>query len=104
MRGPPWSTYSQKTSNIVPHITLSISNTLAMVPAPMAPAPEPTQVIPTGPHPSFIQVAKPYMFQQHVNTKLMIIGANPTREDQFRLQGVTWINDVRVALQLSVLP
>ncbi|TGO82191.1 hypothetical protein BPOR_0895g00030 [Botrytis porri] len=73
-----------------------------MAPAPMAPGPEPSQVNPTGPHPSFIQVAKPYMFQQHVNTKLMTIGANPTREDQFRLQGVTWINDVRVALQLPV--
>lgn len=74
-----------------------------MVPAPMAPAPEPAQANPTGPHPSFIQVAKPYMFQQCVTSKLMTIGTNPTREDQFRLQGVTWINDVRIALQLSVI-
>ena len=69
----------------------------------MAPAPETPQASnPTGPHPSFIQVAKPYMFQQQVHSSLMIMGTNPTREDQFRLQGVTWINDVRIALQLLV--
>ncbi|PQE14253.1 hypothetical protein CJF31_00006842 [Rutstroemia sp. NJR-2017a BVV2] len=69
----------------------------------MAPAPEQAQTgNPIGPHPSFIQVAKPYMFQQQIQSQLVIMGTNPSREDQFRLQGVTWINDVRIALQLPV--
>jgi CTD kinase subunit beta len=54
----------------------------------------------TGPHPSSIQVAKPYIFQQQLQGQLVAIGTNPTREDMFRLQGVQWINDVRTALQL----
>ena len=31
---------------------------------------------------------------------MIAIGNNPTREDQFRLQGVQWINDVRKVLSL----
>lgn len=73
-----------------------------MAPAPMAPNPNPAQANTIGPHPSFLQVAKPYMFQQVITWKLITIGTNPSREDQFRLLGVTWINDVRIALQLSV--
>ena len=53
-----------------------------------------------GPHPSFVQVAKPYQFQQQLQGQLVAIGTNPTREDLFRLQGVQWINEVRLALQL----
>lgn len=55
-----------------------------------------------GPHASYIQVAKPYTFQQQLEGQLVSIGANPTREDSFRLQGVQWINEVRIALQLPV--
>jgi hypothetical protein len=74
------------------------SNNLSMAPAPTtanesAPASY-------GPHPSFIQVAKPFVFQQQLQGQLVAIGTNPTREDTFRLQGVQWINDVRTALQL----
>ena len=57
-----------------------------------------------GPHPSYIQVAKPYLFQQQLQGQLVGIGTNPTREDAFRLQGVQWINEVRTALQLCVCP
>lgn len=53
-----------------------------------------------GPHPSYIQVAKPYVFQQQLQGQLVALGANPSREDSFRLQGVQWIDDVRTALQL----
>jgi hypothetical protein len=68
----------------------------------MAPAtPTPSGPVPVqGPHPSFIQVAKPYLFHQQVQGQLIAIGTNPTREDAFRLQGVQWISDVRAALQL----
>jgi hypothetical protein len=57
---------------------------------------------PVGPHPSFINVAKRFIFQQQIQNKMVALGNNPTREDNFRLQGVQWINDVRQALSLSV--
>lgn len=63
-----------------------------------AAAPEPVQLV--GPPPSFINVAKPFVFQQQLQSSLVIIGTNPSREDSFRLSGVQWINDVRTALQL----
>jgi CTD kinase subunit beta len=53
-----------------------------------------------GPHPSYIQVAKPFLFQQQLQNRLVAIGTNPTREDAFRLQGVQWINEIRTTLQL----
>ena len=42
------------------------------------------------------------MFEQKVQSQIIAIGANPAREDSFRLQGVQWIDDVRRALQLFV--
>ncbi|CAG8956952.1 hypothetical protein HYFRA_00012003 [Hymenoscyphus fraxineus] len=66
------------------------------------PTPNTSNAPPTGPHPSYIQVAKPYLFQQQLQSQLVALGANPTREDNFRLQGVQWINEVRTALQLPV--
>lgn len=68
----------------------------------MPPTPTPESAPVTGPHPSYIQVAKPYVFQQQLQGQLVAMGANPLREDTFRLQGVQWINDVRIALQLPV--
>ncbi|KAH7313184.1 cyclin-like protein [Rhexocercosporidium sp. MPI-PUGE-AT-0058] len=57
---------------------------------------------PTGPPPSFINVSQVYLFQQQLQNQMIVTGTNPTREDNFRLQGVQWINDVRTALQLPV--
>lgn len=54
----------------------------------------------TGPHPSYIQVAKPFLFEQKVQSQIIATGANPQREDDYRLRGVQWIDDVRRALQL----
>jgi CTD kinase subunit beta len=53
-----------------------------------------------GPHPSYITVAEPFLFHQQLQLSLVAVGANPSREDVFRLSGVQWINDVRIALQL----
>jgi CTD kinase subunit beta len=53
-----------------------------------------------GPHPSYINVSRMYTFQQQIQSHLIAIGTNPTREDTFRIQGVQWINDVRIYLQL----
>ncbi|KFX99182.1 hypothetical protein V490_01912 [Pseudogymnoascus sp. VKM F-3557] len=56
----------------------------------------------SGPHPSYIQVAKPFVFEQKIQGQIIVTGANPQREDTFRLQGVQWIDDTRRALQLPV--
>lgn len=56
-----------------------------------------------GPHPSFIQVAKPYIFEHQLHACRAAIGVSEAKEDTIRLQGVTWIDNVRKALQLYVL-
>ena len=53
-----------------------------------------------GPHASFIQVAKPYIFQKKIDECISSSRVNTVKEDNFRLQGVTWIDNVRKALQL----
>ncbi|KAI9841532.1 MAG: RNA polymerase II C-terminal domain kinase beta subunit [Sclerophora amabilis] len=55
-----------------------------------------------GPHPSYIQVAKPFIFEWKIEECLTTTGANEVREDNFRIQGVAWIDSVRKALQLPV--
>ncbi|KKA20483.1 Cyclin [Rasamsonia emersonii CBS 393.64] len=57
---------------------------------------------PSQPHPSFIQVAKPYVFEQTIQECLAATGVDPQREDSIRIQGVTWIDNVRKALHLPV--
>ncbi|KAF7173240.1 hypothetical protein CNMCM6106_007344 [Aspergillus hiratsukae] len=53
-------------------------------------------------HPSFIQVAKPYIFEQTIQKCIAAMGINPLREEALRLQGVTWIDNVRRALYLPI--
>ncbi|KAL2863537.1 putative fructosamine-3-kinase [Aspergillus lucknowensis] len=59
------------------------------------PLPEPPPI-----HPSFIQVAKPYIFEQTIQKCIAALEINPLREESMRLQGVTWIDNVRRALNL----
>jgi hypothetical protein len=54
----------------------------------------------TGPHPSYVQVAKPYVFEQELQQCQQRLGATESQEDVKRLQGVAWIDSVRRALQL----
>ena len=65
-----------------------------------------TTVAPDPPpiHPSFIQVAKPYIFEQTIQQCIAAMGVNPLREESLRLQGVTWIDSVRRNLFLYVYP
>ncbi|KAL4963345.1 putative fructosamine-3-kinase [Aspergillus stella-maris] len=51
-------------------------------------------------HPSFIQVAKPYIFEQTIQKCMAAMGVNTLREESLRLQGVTWIDNVRRLLNL----
>ncbi|KKK12442.1 hypothetical protein P175DRAFT_0437162 [Aspergillus ochraceoroseus IBT 24754] len=53
-------------------------------------------------HPSFIQVAKPYIFEQTIQKCIAAMGVNPLREEAVRLQGVTWIDNVRRVLYLPI--
>jgi CTD kinase subunit beta len=57
---------------------------------------------PPKPHPSFIQVAKPYVFEQIIQQCLATAGVDPQREDTNRVQGVNWIDNVRKSLHLYV--
>lgn len=52
------------------------------------------------PHPSFIQVAKPYIFEQTVQRCLQRTGVSAAKEENLRLVGITWIDNVRKALRL----
>ena len=53
-----------------------------------------------GPHPSFIQVAKPYIFEHTIKECISALGVSQLKEDNMRLQGVTWVDSVRKALLL----
>jgi CTD kinase subunit beta len=66
---------------------------------PDTPLPEPPSI-----HPSFIQIAKPYIFEQTIQKCIAAMEVNPLREESMRLQGVTWIDNVRRALNLFVSP
>ncbi|KAL2000249.1 hypothetical protein VTN02DRAFT_3358 [Thermoascus thermophilus] len=63
---------------------------------------QPASPAPPRPHPSFIQVAKPFVFEQTIQECIAAVGVDPLREESLRLQGVTWIDNVRRALHLYV--
>lgn len=65
-------------------------------------SPELADLKPPPIHPSFIQIAKPYIFEQTIQDCFAAMGVNPLREESLRLQGVTWIDNVRRALHLYV--
>lgn len=69
------------------------------------PHPEPGLQAPERPaiHPSFIQVARPYLFEQTIQDCIQALGSNPLREESLRLQGVSWIDNVRKVLHLYVI-
>ena len=71
----------------------------------MAPAPPPELAVndQPGPHPSFIQVAKPYVFEHKIQECMTAIGVSEAKEDNIRLQGVAWIDSARKAMQLSAM-
>ena len=56
----------------------------------------------SNPHPSFIQVARPYIFEKTIQDCKAVMGVNPLREEALRLQGVALVDNVRRALHLWV--
>ncbi|KAL9025177.1 MAG: hypothetical protein Q9196_005958 [Gyalolechia fulgens] len=63
---------------------------------------DPPDVHRPGPHPSYIQIAKPYIFESKIQECLVVAGVTETRDDSIRLQAVAWIDSVRRALHLPV--
>ncbi|KAL8966032.1 MAG: hypothetical protein Q9183_003555 [Haloplaca sp. 2 TL-2023] len=55
-----------------------------------------------GPHPSYIQTAKPYIFESKIQECVLAAGITEARDDSVRLQAVTWIDSVRRAMHLPV--
>ncbi|CAO2653567.1 Nn.00g029780.m01.CDS01 [Neocucurbitaria sp. VM-36] len=55
-----------------------------------------------GPHPSYIEIAKPYILQSRIQKCLSDLNMSDAKEDAVRLQGVAWIDQVRRALQLPI--
>lgn len=53
-----------------------------------------------GPHPSYIEIARPYVFQHTITASLAAAGVSEAKDDSIRLQGVTWIDGVRKYMQL----
>jgi CTD kinase subunit beta len=67
----------------------------------MAPSQSQTdEANPPGPHPSYIQIAKPYIFQHTIQQCLDLAGSSVAKDDSIRLQGVAWIDSVRKAMHL----
>ncbi|KAF2849769.1 cyclin-like protein [Plenodomus tracheiphilus IPT5] len=68
----------------------------------MAPAASPSERERVGPHPSYIEIAKPYILQSRIQRCLSEVHMSDAKEDAVRLQGVAWIDQVRRALQLPI--
>ena len=68
-----------------------------MAPSQMA---EPMDNGHVGPHPSYIEIAKPYMFEPQIKEYLIVAGVSEAKDDSIRLQGVAWIDSVRKAMHL----
>jgi len=59
-------------------------------------------VQPTGPigPESLVKVSTQYYFQQEIDIRLVAVGSNAQREEQYRILGIQLLHDVRNALQL----
>ncbi|KAF1838947.1 cyclin-like protein [Decorospora gaudefroyi] len=68
----------------------------------MAPVASPSERDRVGPHPSYIEIAKPYILQSRMQKCLFELSMTDAKEDALRLQGVAWIDQVRRALQLPI--
>lgn len=63
-------------------------------------APAPSSSARVGPHPGFISSSNQYSSEVKIRRMLKDNGCDPAREDNYRLQGVQLIDNVRQHLQL----
>ncbi|KAL8728208.1 MAG: hypothetical protein Q9166_005556 [cf. Caloplaca sp. 2 TL-2023] len=61
-----------------------------------------SDVLQPGPHPSYIQIAKPYVFEPKIQECILAAGVTEARDEDIRLQAVAWIDNVRRAMHLPV--
>ncbi|KAL8940633.1 MAG: hypothetical protein Q9216_002712 [Gyalolechia sp. 2 TL-2023] len=61
---------------------------------------DPPEIHQPGPHPSYIQIAKPYIFRSKIEECLLVAGVTEPRDDSIRLQAVTWIDSDAAAAAL----
>ena len=54
----------------------------------------------TGPHPSYIETAKPFVFESKVHECLTHARVSESEDAKVRLQGIAWIDSVRKAMHL----
>lgn len=66
------------------------------------PVPGPSDPNPPLIHPSFTQVAQPFVPEAIIQACFDAMGVSRTREESLRLLGVNWIHSVRKALHLYV--
>ncbi|TQN74084.1 CTD kinase subunit beta [Colletotrichum shisoi] len=66
------------------------------------PAPASEPAAPKGPHPGHIQVACQYTSEQRLRRMLRDNKSDPAREDNYRLQGVQLIDNVRNMLRVPI--
>ncbi|KAL9582713.1 MAG: hypothetical protein Q9212_003134 [Teloschistes hypoglaucus] len=59
-----------------------------------------TEVPRQGPHPSYIQIAKPYVFESKIQECILAAGITEARDDSTRLQAVAWIDSDAAAAAL----
>ena len=71
-----------------------------MTPSQIAESTENGHVSHVGPHPSYIEIAKPYIFEPKIKECLTAAGVSEAKDDSIRLQGVAWIDSVRKAMHL----
>jgi hypothetical protein len=92
----PRGAQSHVNNNTINNNTSSSDSAQALT-SPTTPS-EPSQS--TRRLPNFVQVAKAYVFEQEIQKSLSDLGVTATREDNIRLAGVQWIDNVRRALKL----
>jgi CTD kinase subunit beta len=53
-----------------------------------------------GPHPGFIEPCQRHVFEHRISKDLQQLGTEGAKEDNFRIQGVIFIDQVRKSLGL----
>jgi hypothetical protein len=53
-----------------------------------------------GPHPGFVELSRKFLFEHQIQAYLKRVGLQVTAEERFRMQGVSLIEQVRIALGL----
>lgn len=64
------------------------------------PSSHPPDASTVGPHPSFIEIAKAYIFQPAIQHCLNAAAVSEAKDDGYRLQGVAFIDNTRKYLKL----